>query len=337
MERVVDDRTVEEQPAPLAPRVVAAGASVGTSTAAWLVRYRWRVVAAYVLVSAILVALDGLPNRPYIVFWVVGVLALGTWRNPNPIAKVVWDWLPILVIAGGYDLVRSRAVDLVPRAVTEPQLRFDEIVFGGTVPTVVIQDAIVEQGRVQWWDYPAWVMYLSHFVFTVAIALWCYVRHRDWFHRLALLILTVSICGFITYFILPAVPPWLASRNGDLEPTTRIVHDVWAHLGIDGAARVFGGDAKLANPVAALPSLHAAWPFMVLLFLWNKVGRWRWAILAYNAVMILVLVYGAEHYVSDILLGWLYATVVYVVVTKTMDRREAARRTTAGVTVSADT
>jgi membrane-associated phospholipid phosphatase len=64
---------------------------------------------------------------------------------------------------------------------------------------------------------------------------------------------------------------------------------------------------------------------MVLLFLWNKVGRWRWAILGYNALMILVLVYGAEHYVSDILLGWLYAIVVYVVINAVMDRREARR------------
>jgi hypothetical protein len=241
------------------------------------------------------------------------------------VARVVWDWLPLLVIAGGYDLVRSQAADLVPRATTEPQLRFDEIVFGGTVPTVVLQDAIVERGEVQWWDYPAWVMYLSHFVFTLAIALWCYVRHRDWFHRLALLIMTVSICGFITYFLVPAIPPWLASRNGDLEPTTRIVHDVWANIGFTDAAKVFAGDAKLANPVAALPSLHAAWPFMTLLFLWNRVGRWRWAIAAYNAIMVLVLVYGAEHYVSDILLGWLYAAVVYVVVMKVLDWRESRR------------
>ena len=45
---------------------------------------------------------------------------LACWRNPNPVLDVIWDWLPILVIAAGYDLVRSQAPDLVPRAVTEP-------------------------------------------------------------------------------------------------------------------------------------------------------------------------------------------------------------------------
>jgi hypothetical protein len=288
-------------------------------------RTRWCSVIVAVVVSAGLAAAAGTPERPLIVFWLVGVIGLATWRNPNRIARVVWDWLPILVIAAGYDLVRSQAHELLERATTEPQLRFDEILFGGTAPTVLLQDALVDAGTPHWWDYPATMMYLSHFLFAPSIALWLYLRHREWFHRYALLILTVSLCGFATYFIIPAVPPWLASRNGDLEPTTRIVHAVWASLGATGVAKVFAGDAKLANPVAALPSLHAAWPFMTLIFLWNKIGRWRWAIVGYNAAMVIVLVYGAEHYVSDIVLGWIYATIVYFVVTRILDRRDARR------------
>jgi hypothetical protein len=41
-------------------------------------------------------------------------------------------------------------------------------------------------------------------------------------------------------------------------------------------------------------------------------------------------VYGAEHYVSDILLGWVYATVVYVVLTKILDRHDARRAAAVG-------
>jgi membrane-associated phospholipid phosphatase len=286
---------------------------------------RWTALGVAVAVSVVASAVFDVPSRPVVLIWIIAVVGAASWRSPHRVGRVVWAWLPILVIAAGYDLVRSRAPDLVPRAVTEPQLRFDEIAFGGTAPTVLLQDALVDRGTPHWWDYAAWCMYLSHFVFTPTIALWLYLRHREWFHRFAVLILTVSLCGFVTYFILPAIPPWLASRNGDLEPTTRIVHAVWANLGFTGAAKVFAGDAKLANPVAALPSLHAAWPFMTLLFLWRKVGRWRWAIVAYNAVMVLVLVYGAEHYLSDILLGWLYAAVVYVVVTRVLDHRDARR------------
>jgi hypothetical protein len=299
-------------------------------------RTRWITAAGYVALFGMVGVVSNLPSRPVALLWLVGLATIVCWRSPVGFLRVIWDWLPILVIAAGYDLVRSRAPDLIPRAVTEPQLRFDEIAFGGTAPSVRLQDALVDGGTPHWWDYLAWCTYLSHFVFAPTIAVWLYLRHRPWFHRYAVLMLTVSLCGFLTYFILPAVPPWLASRNGDLAHTTRIVHAVWVDLGVSGAAKVFAGNAKLANPVAALPSLHAAWPFLTLLFLWNKVGRWRWAILAYNAVMVLVLVYGAEHYVSDALLGWLYAGIAFVVVTKLLDRLDAWRDAPAVTQVAAE-
>jgi hypothetical protein len=300
------------------------------SLGAAFARVRIPVLAAYGALTLVWIVAFGLPDRPYVLLWIVALVALVTWHNPNRVARVVWDWWPILIITAGYDFVRSFAPDLVPRATTEPQLRFDEIVFGGKVPTIWIQEALVDRGTPHWWDFIAWVIYLSHFVVTLGLALWLYVRHREWFHRFAMLILTVSLAGFVTYFLVPAVPPWLASRNGDLEPTVRVVHAVWDNIGFEGAAKVFAGDAKLANPVAALPSLHAAWPFMALLYFWTKLPRGRWLLLGYNAVMIFVLVYGAEHYVSDILLGWCYATVAFIAVNWVMDRNERRRAAARG-------
>ncbi len=290
--------------------------------------HRSVLLGAFLLASGITVAALGeVPTRPYVLFWLIGLAWLCTWCSTNPVARVVFDWLPVLVIAAGYDLVRSRAGDLIPRAVTDPQLRVDEFLFGGVVPTIRLQEALVDRGTPHWWDYPVWLMYLSHFVVTPTIAVWLYIRHRDWFRRYALLILGVCLAGFATYFILPAVPPWLASREGALDHTTRVVHAVWESLGIESAAKVFNGDAKLANPVAALPSLHAAWPFMTLLFLWRRVGRWRWLLVAYNAAMVFVLVYGAEHYFSDILMGWVYAIVIFLMVNRVLADR-ASRATT---------
>ena len=316
-----DSQTPVHGAGPLAPAT--SGAAV------WAQRLRVPVAAGYILASTAFLATRGsVPDRPYLLVWLLGLILILGWHNPSRYARFAMDWLPLLVIAAGYDLVRSRAPSLVPRAITDPQRDVDEALFGGTAPTVRLQDLLVDRGTPHWWDYSAWLMYLSHFVVTPAVAVWLYLRHRDWFHRYAILILTVSVCGFVTYFIVPAVPPWLASRTGALAPTTRVVHSVWASLGFERAAEVFNGDARLANPVAALPSLHAAWPFMTLLFLWRKVGQWRWLLLAYNAAMAMVLVYGAEHYFSDILLGWLYAAVVFIVVTRTLDWRDAHRAAT---------
>jgi hypothetical protein len=287
-----------------------------------LARHRGPVVASFVAVSAVVAAAAGVPERPYLIIW-IGVLAvLVTWGNPATWARVTFDWLPILIIAAGYDLVRSFAADLIPRATTKPQLRFDELLFGGVAPTVRLQHALVDRGTPHWWDYGVWAFYLSHFVATPAVALWCYLRHRDWFRRYRVLIPVVSIAGFVTYFVIPAVPPWMASRNGELPHTVRIVYLVWNQLGVTSAAKIFSGNAKLANPVGALPSLHAAWPFVALLFFWDWAPRGRTLLIAYNAIMVVVLIYGAEHYVSDILLGWTYAAVVYVLVDRAFTRRD---------------
>jgi membrane-associated phospholipid phosphatase len=61
---------------------------------------------------------------------------------------------------------------------------------------------------------------------------------------------------------------------------------------------------------------------MVLLFIWPTAKRGRWAFLAYNLLMCTVLVYGAEHYVSDILLGWVYAVIVFVAWNRYWARRD---------------
>jgi hypothetical protein len=290
-----------------------------------LVRRRMLIVTGYLGVSVVAAAAIQPIDRPAVLWWLVGLVAVTCAGATHGVRRFLMDWLPLLVIAAGYDTVRAQAPDLLTRAIVRPQLRFDEIVFGGTAPTVQLQRWLdVRPGRVHWWDYVAWLVYLSHFVVTLAVAAFLYVASRARFKRLATLIVTVSVAAFVTYFIIPAEPPWLASRHGALPPTTRVVHDIWSNLSLPGVAKVFNGESKLANPVAALPSLHAAWPFMVLLFLWPVLRRGRWLLVGYNALMVFVLVYGAEHYVSDILLGWLYATVVFVGWSRYWARRDAA-------------
>lgn len=277
-----------------------------------LASYRGIVVGIYAVVAGAAVAATGIPDRPTVLWLLIVLIALVCAGSERGVRRFLMDWLPLLVIAAGYDTVRAQAPALLGRAAVRPQLRFDEIVFGGTAPTVTLQRWLgAHTGHVHWWDFIVWLGYLSHFVVSLVVATYLYRVDRARFRRFAALIVTVSVAGFITYFIIPAVPPWLASRQGALPHTTRVVHDVWSNLGLPGVAKIFNGSAQLANPVAALPSLHAAWPMMLLLFLWPTARRGRWVLVGYLVFMTFVLVYGAEHYVSDILLGWVYATIVY--------------------------
>ncbi len=300
------------------------GAGAGAALVDLVVRHRLALTIAYLAAALAAMAVTGAPDRPTVLWWLVGLGVITCVGTEGGVRRAVMDWLPVLVIAAGYDTVRAQTPSLLTRAVVKPQLQFDEALFGGIAPTVRLQRLLdVRPGVVHPWDYVAWLGYLTHFVVTPAAAVYLYVRDRARFRRLAAMIVTVSLAGFATYFVIPAVPPWLASRDGDLAHTIRVVQQVWAHLGLTGIAKVFDGSANYANPVAALPSLHAAWPFLLLLFFWPTAKRGRWVLLGYNLFMWFVIVYGAEHYVADILLGVVYATVVFVGFSRYWARRDA--------------
>ena len=226
-------------------------------------------------------------------------------------ARVARDWLPFVSIIAAYRVLYRWSAPLTAKAHVEPQRGFDEVVFRGTVPTVSVQRAAWDPEDPKWWDYAAWVVYLSHFAVTPALAGALWRRDETAFRRFRALVVATTFAGFATYAAYPAVPPWLASIRGDIPPTDRVVHTMWEHLGTPRMAAIFGEDSALAFPVGALPSLHAAWPFLVMLFFWDRSPRSRPVLAAYNLAMAGTLVYSADHFVFDILLGWAYAGAIY--------------------------
>jgi hypothetical protein len=227
------------------------------------------------------------------------------------IVRGVRDWLPVVAILAVYLILHELGETLEKVAHVDPQLAFDNWLGGGTAPTVHLQRALWDPGDPHWYDYVVWLVYLSHFVVTLAVAIVLWVRAYPLFRRFRALFLTVTFAGFLTYVVYPAIPPWLASERGDMPHTVRIVRAMWLELGVPRIARVFGENSRYAFPVGALPSLHAAWPFLLLVFFWPLTSaRWRTVLVAYALAMAFTLVYSADHFVFDILVGWIYVIVV---------------------------
>ena len=137
--------------------------------------------------------------------------------------------------------------------------------------------------------------------------------------------------GFATFALFPAAPPWLASREGELEWTTRSIGPISGHIPFVSVSfeGLFERGSEYANPVAAVPSLHAAYTLLITLFLWRSARRARPFLAVYPVAMAFALVYTAEHYVVDILLGWAYAVAALWAVHRIADRwagSETARR-----------
>ena len=229
-------------------------------------------------------------------------------RTPRVVGRFLVDWFPVFVVLFVYDSIHNRLGRFLPPAHTLPQIRVDEALSGGIVPTVLMQRAFYSQAHPQWWDYAALAVYMSHFFLPAAVGLALWVRSRPRYLGYMKALVGVTTLGYLTYVVFPAVPPWLASQRGALPPTHRLVRELWEHLGQHGIAETFSGANLYANDVAAIPSLHAAYPVLIAMFFWpGSRGGARAALALYAVAMALVLIYAAEHYVLDILLGWLYA------------------------------
>jgi hypothetical protein len=270
------------------------------------------------------VVVFGFPGSRPEIFAIVGVglIASGTPTDSAATWKrVVIDWLPFYLLLTLYDMIRGSATKwLMPHAL--PQIRIDEWLFGGTAPTITLQHALYTPGIAHPWDYAAFGVYMTHFVvpFVIAGVLWKFAHDR--FRRYAALLLGLTFAALATYVLYPALPPWLASQTGSLPPTAKIIDEVWAHLPLGNGATVFSATGHFADPVAAVPSLHSAYPVLIVLFFWKGAGRWRWLLPLYPLAMAFTLVYTGEHFVIDILLGWIYAITIFVAGNRLFDRYE---------------
>ena len=274
-------------------------------------------IAVFIVGSIIAIAINGLfLSRDLVFLWILaGLLAVSLADVGGFVRGVITDWVPFFGALFAYDVLRGLAGDPFFTPHVYPQIDVDRVLFGGQVPTVWLQERLFDPGQLHIWDFAAWAVYLTHFfaVFIVAAVLWR--RSRPAFRRFRNLVLTVTAMAFVTYVLFPAVPPWLASQGGQLGDTQRVIGAVWQQLGVTPAAALWERGSTFANEVAAVPSLHTAYPVVICAFFWPTAGRAGRALtLGYAVAMSLTLVYTAEHYVADVLLGWLYALGAVLVV-----------------------
>lgn len=146
----------------------------------------------------------------------------------------------------------------------------------------------------------------THFlVFLLfGLAVWHYRRAEFWRYRAACL--GVMYVGLLCYFLFPTAPPWLASEMGMVPGVVPISHELYRQ-GISPLIIA----ALDTNPVAAMPSLHTAFPAACTLLAWRLFGRWVGALfLLYTVVQAVGIVYLGEHYLADVLAGFILAGAV---------------------------
>ena len=271
------------------------------------------LVGGYLVGLLGMIELRGLflsPDR-YFLILLVPALFLGVAR------RYVLDFLPFIALMLVYEEARGLAHIVSPHPYYAPQLDIDRWLFG-TVPTLWLQ-AHLWHGSLDWWQRVLSVLVRLHFIVppTLLFLIWLVDRAR--YYRYALTILAVSFFGALVFALWPAAPPWMASRDGWIAHVVRIDY-LPIGGGLQSSSHSWIEGHLLRNDAAAVPSLHAAYAMLVLLFL-VAIDRRLWPVgLAYALGMWFAIVFFGEHYVSDALLGIAIAVLGWIVIGRLVPR-----------------
>jgi PAP2 superfamily protein len=136
--------------------------------------------------------------------------------------------------------------------------------------------------------------FIGHFLFTAIFFLWLYHRSRDGFKSFRDGFLAATAIAVVIHWLFPTAPPRLASVG--LQDTLLMLS------GIDiGSPH----SSALSNPVAAVPSLHAAYALGVGIGIvrYARSHLIRVAGVIYPPLVVLTIVVTGNHFVLDAIAG----------------------------------
>jgi hypothetical protein len=283
----------------------------------------------------------------------LGVLAGSVGRHPAALLQVVLDFVPFALVLVAYDYLRGVSYQLGMPTWWHPQVDADRFLFFGHEPTVWLQEHLKHPyPDVRWYDVAVTLCYCSFFFLPYATAGVLWLRNRANFYRWSLRFVSLSFLGFAAFALFPAAPPWAAARcsaadvaahpsepacmwqsapgnvaavhGGILGPMTThlpganpwVERTSWSgfnelHLSVAGSLLKEG--QAVADPVAAVPSLHLGGTVLFVLFVWRRISKWwRPILVAYPLAMTFSLAYSGEHYVFDCVTGAAAAVLVTV-------------------------
>lgn len=259
----------------------------------------------YIIIMTILMIWQGIGIAPdrYVFVLLLGSLFIKRTR------EFILDWIPFLFILISYDFLRSFSDNLGNQVHITELINWEYAIFG-FIPTQVLQSAFFDPNNLGWYNYFFTIFYFLHFALPLGFGFLLWLTNRGYFRRFVTGICLMSYGAWISYLLYPAAPPWLAARDGYLFGVTKI---------LDYTLNFFPEKVSVPtiyhhftpNEVAAIPSMHAAYPLLVLLFALRFFGYKALFFTPYVFVVWFAIVYLGEHYVVDILFGVVYAFIFY--------------------------
>lgn len=145
----------------------------------------------------------------------------------------------------------------------------------------------------------------------MAVLLW--IRDYRALIRFSWCFLFLNVAGFVSYHLYPAAPPWYFHTHGCVVDVTAKAWEGPNLARVDGWLGVsyfHGMYARSSDVFGAMPSLHVAYPLVILLEGWPWLRTFGRALaLSFFATMCAGAVYLDHHWVLDVVAGLSYGLV----------------------------
>jgi membrane-associated phospholipid phosphatase len=206
------------------------------------------------------------------------------------------DWVPFMVLLLGWEAMRGVAPRL-GMPVHNGNLYMERWLFDGQLPTIALQSAIGDGLLTRVLDNVGAIVYLCHFPVTLGVAIALWLVNRPQFLRYASTLLGMAVAAFIFCLLVPTAPPWYAADQGMIVGMKHVL----SYTLPSTLSAYF--ELLNPNPVAALPSLHAAFAFLAFLAIARPYPRAAVPMFAWCLAVWVGVVYLGEHYVLDVVAG----------------------------------
>jgi hypothetical protein len=278
-------------------------------------RLRWtrirltRSLAIRLALAAILIFVANRTNLGFLgwglfVLFAILVVPLGRARS------FAISFVPYAAVWFGFTALRSLADETaLADALSTDVGSLERRIFGGQLPSIVLQDQMFDPRHLQWYDYLTTFVHWSYFVIPHAVAIRIWYKDPKLFRQYLGAMTLLLAVGLFLYFMIPSRPPWDTPEVLD-SPSQSFVRRVMTPVGEQLGGGLYQASYKVigeSNPWAAMPSIHMAITFLIVFPAFQAGRKWGYAALIYSAMMGYSLVYLGEHFVLDIVVGSLIA------------------------------
>jgi inositol phosphorylceramide synthase catalytic subunit len=272
---------------------------------------RWTLlpVLPYVVYVSVLAVIGDARWDHVVLVSLIALIAYGNARTK----KLYLGAHPFALVAIFYDVMRyMKGLGVSPERVHDCDLRAHELALfgiGSGADRITLSDYFLTHHWTALDLYCA-VPYGTFIFAALGAGVVLYFRDYRAMQRFSWVFFLMNVAAFVTYHLYPAAPPWYYHAHGcEISMTAlpsagpRLTH-VDAVLGIHYFKGIYERSSDLYG---AVPSLHVAYPLVILVEGWRS---FRWLGRSLSVLFLVSMGFSAiyldHHWVIDVVLGMIY-------------------------------